>query len=417
MKKTLIVIGIFGLFLCIPAQSHETSKWKSIGPYGGSIEALAVNPQDANECFAVGNTSGGYIYWSKNGGNSWQGLYDFPDSVYDLAVDSTNPDILFALGSDHLYKSIDKGKSWSEKSFNHDVVTKNSKIALNLLNPNKIFIIGKDKANSKQVCILKSTDSAESWKRQVIGTVPMTIKGYNIAISPSNPNVLYSSAYYTESSGITYKSQLFKSTDGGQTWTNLSGEISNAVNAIAIDPFNPSKVYLGTNWEVIRSSDGGQTWEDSADYVYSKSLAVDRSNPDILYSGYNSCCYRSDDGGVHWKKYLCETIGSCNDLLPLPESLLYASDVGVYRSSNGGENWEGSHDGISKVCIKTVSITKTFPIKIYALPYDGEKLYVSEDFGITWNCPKGLDSCGSVAWIEAHPEDSEKAFISAAGGG
>ena len=417
MKKNVFLITMQILFLCLPAYPLENSKWKSIGPYGGSIEGLAVNPLNPNECFAIGNTSWGYIYWSKNGGKSWLYLYGFYDRVYDISVDPVTPEIIYVMGYYNLHKSVDKGKTWQKKPFGYGVVTKNSQVALNPMSPNKIYVVGKDKADFQKACILRSSDAAESWTRQVIHTAPSTIIGNDIAISPSNPDVLYASIYYIDSSSYSYKSRIFKSSNGGHTWTKLPGEISNAVNAIAIDPFNPDKIYLGTNWQVTRSSDGGQTWEESDDYVYSKSLAIDRNDPDILYSGYDNCCYRSEDGGIHWEKYRCNDLGSCKDLLLLGGKLLYASDVGIYASSDGAENWENSHDGISKVCIKAVSITKTFPTKIYALPVDGEKLYVSEDFGITWSCSEGLASCGILTWIESHPHNPEKAFIATSGGG
>ena len=416
-KVSFIFIVALALFLCLPVRGQDSSKWKAIGPYGGSIIALAVNPQNQNECFAIGNTSRGYIYWSKNRGGTWRSLYNFPSRVYDIGVDPIDPNHLFVLSIDSLFTSIDKGKSWSKKPFGYNVDTQNGKIILNTTDPDKLTVIGKDNTDSKKLYILNSMDGAESWTRQVIFTAPTSIRGTNIVISPSSPNVIYAMAYFAERSSIYYKSRLFKSTDGGKTWGMLPEEVGRAVNTMAIDPFVPEKIYVGTNWEVLRSSDGGQTWQDSEDYVYSRSLAIDPANPDILYSGYENCCYKSEDGGVHWEKYHCGELGSCRDLLTLTSNVLYASDIGIFASQDGGKNWEDSHTGISKVCIKTVSVTDSFPIKIFALPNDGEILYVSEDLGISWDCSEGLESCGRLNWIEARPDDPEMVFITTIGGG
>jgi photosystem II stability/assembly factor-like uncharacterized protein len=416
MKKTQFVFAILALFLCIQAQSQENSKWKSIGPFGGSIDALSVNPQNLNECFAIGNSSGSYIYRSTNGGRTWANLYEFSRPIYDMVVDPIDPDVLYVLSNEYLYKSIDNGKTWDVYPFDNDVVTRNGRLAINSRHPNTLYAIGKDANDYKKACILKSLDGAETWTSHSFFTAPDSLRDYSLAISRSNPNVLYSTLGFWEN--YTYESGcVFKSNDGGQSWEKSSETINHKINVIAVDPLKPNTVYIGTDFTVFRSTDGGQSWHQSEDYVYSTALLVDPTNTNIIYAGHDNCSYKSEDGGIHWTRYQCGNLGSCRDLLSLRDNILFASDIGIFRSSNRGENWEFSHKGISKICIKTVSTTDVFPTTMYALPYNGEKLYKSVDFGITWNCSEGLDNCGRISWVEAHPDDSEQAFITTLGGG
>jgi photosystem II stability/assembly factor-like uncharacterized protein len=418
MKKIhlLTVFVLLTIFLCVQAYSQENTKWKSIGPNGGSIQALAVNPQNLKECFAIGNSSGGYIFRSTNGGKDWTNLHEFPEDIYDIAVDPINPDILYLLSDGYLLKSTDKGKTWTDMPFSQSAVTRNSQLAINPRHPSALFVIGKDPSYYKKACFLQSSNGAKTWTSHTFFTAPSTIESYSLAISPSSPNVLYATIGWRDHYGSVVGC-VFKSSDSGQSWHESSDTLHHKINTITVDPLDPNKVYVGTNFTVFRSTDGGQDWHQSDGIVYSSALLIDPINTNILYAGHDNCSYKSEDGGIHWSRYRCENLGSCTDLLPLGNKILFASNNGIFASSNGGEDWEDSHEGISRICLKTVSVTDTTPITIFALPYNGEKLYISDDFGITWKFGKGLESCGSLSWVEAFPDNPEHIFISALGGG
>jgi hypothetical protein len=188
---------------------------------------------------------------------------------------------------------------------------------------------------------------------------------------------------------------VFKSTDGGHTWssaTSWDGENSNRVcpgwnniSALAIDPLNPSTVYATTSdcndqggflW---KSTDGGATWHNTKLNVgWAGSLAIDPQNPETLYAGAHAHgVAKSTDGGTTWEK-----LRSLPAFFPVtslvinpqnPSTLYAASSVirddnpgGVFKSTDGGATWSPFSDGLSNMTVLSLAIAPRGPETLYA---------------------------------------------------
>ncbi len=207
--------------------------------------------------------------------------------------------------------------------------------------------------------IYKSTDGGASWAAASTGIGDRNIAA--LAIDPVTPTTLYASStdFGLSDFGL---SGVFKSTDGGQSWTKLPVDqqtfLPGLVAAFAIDPQNTATIYAASGG-VLKSTDGGQSWTPgsglpaNADFT---SLVIDPQNPSTLYAGSTEGSisgvgiYKSIDGGVTWNAANSGIAGTTLDVLglaidPQNPANLYASletensTSGVYKSSNGGGSW------------------------------------------------------------------------------
>src|ERR1043165_2217054 len=238
--------------------------WRSIGPdRGGRSIAISGVRGRPNEGY-FGATGGG-LWKTTDAGENWTPVTDgqiTSASIGAVAVSETNGDIVWIgtgetcirgniMPGDGVYKSTDAGKTWSFIGFREaDAI---AKIRIHPKNPDVVFVasFGKYGGPSADRCVFKTTDGGKTW-RKVLYRDDKT-GAVDISIDPTNPDVMYAAlweAYRTEwtmSSGGP-GSGLFKSTDGGETWTELTrnpglpsgldGKI-----AVAVSPAAPSRVY------------------------------------------------------------------------------------------------------------------------------------------------------------------------------
>ncbi|MGH9786914.1 MAG: WD40/YVTN/BNR-like repeat-containing protein, partial [Terriglobia bacterium] len=173
-----------------------------------------------------------------------------------------------------------------------------------------------------------------------------------------------------------------KSTDGGASWNYWGAGLYPGLNALVIDPVNPSVLYggVGVSSEggVLKSTDGGATWKNSALWDAAVTiLALDRHNPNILYAGTERLfttpggfhgLYKSSDGGASWSSIneglttLVKSGAFITALLLAPNSsnILYAgaSGDGVYKSLDGGSNWFKFNDGLTNPDVRAMAVSQ-----------------------------------------------------------
>ncbi len=226
--------------------------------------------------------------------------------------------------------------------------------------------------------VWKTTDGGLIWENVSDGYFKRASVGA-IAVSPSDPNIIYVGMGETSiRSNVSHGDGVYKSTDGGKTWTHLGLEDTRHIAKVRIHPQNPDLVYVaalghahGPNAErgVYRSQDGGKTWEQilfRSDNAGAIDLALDPRNPRILYAcfwqalrlphtlisgGEGSAIFKSTDGGDTWSEITRNT-GLPKGLLgkigitvsPAKEgrvwTLVEAADGAVFRSDDGGETWQ-----------------------------------------------------------------------------
>jgi photosystem II stability/assembly factor-like uncharacterized protein len=263
------------------------------------VLTLAIDPSAPATLYA--GTSGGGVFKSSNGGGSWSAINVGLTAAYvgALAIDPSAPATLYAgTGDRGVFKSTDSGGTWT--AINNGLPTPYiDSLAINPAAPATLYV----GASGPEV--FKSIDSGSTWGRT--GAGPNDPWGYGstyaLAIDPLAPDTLYAATDY----------RLFKSTDGGGSWTAVATDtgLSGPFVAVAIDPANPNRLYAGARGRgVLESTDGGASWtamNAGLANLFVNALAIDPSNPARLYAG--------TDGGVY--EYLAVELPGDRRILPV----------------------------------------------------------------------------------------------------
>ncbi|MBC7843417.1 MAG: glycosyl hydrolase [Gemmatimonadaceae bacterium] len=344
-------------------------KWRNIGPDRGgrSIAASGVKGRP-NEAY-FGATGGG-LWKTTDGGDNWAPVTDgqlTSASVGAVAVSESNPDLVFIgmgesairgniMPGDGVYRSRDAGKTWTHVGFRESHAI--SKIRIHPTNPDIIFVasFGKYSVPSTERGIFKSIDGGTTWKRVLFRDD--STGGIDIAIDRANPNVMYASLWqafrreFQMSSGGP-GSGLFKSTDGGETWAEITrnpGMPKGLVGKIGVaaTAANSNRLYAlveNDSGGLFKSDDAGATWTlmNAARSIrqrafYYTHLFADHRNADVVYA-QNTSIFRSTDAGKTLTAIDGNSHGDWHDLWIDPDDpahLVVANDGGGAISTNTG---------------------------------------------------------------------------------
>jgi len=299
--------------------------------------------------------------------------------------------------------------------------------------------------------VWKTTDFGRTWK-PIFDDQPTGSVG-DVVVSPSNPNVLYvGSGEGLQRPDLSVGDGIYKSTDGGKTWTNTGLKNAQQIGGLAIDPKDENRVFVaalghpyGPNEErgVYRTVDGGKTWERvlyKDENTGAIQVTIDPNNSNILYAdmwagrqgpwengawnGKESGIFKSTDGGTTWKKLTTGLptteqglgrIGFC--IAPSNSNRLYATvDAGkyggIYRSDDAGESWtninaderlwgRGSDFAEVKVDPANADIVYTADVVVWK----------SMDGGKTWNAFRGAPGGDDYHRIWINPNDNKIILI------
>ena len=346
---------------------------RHIGPalMSGRINDLELHPSNPRILYA--GTAGGGVWKSNNGGATFNPIFDdHIQSIGAVTLDPNDPDNTIYVGTgetwtrnsvsvgDGLYKSVDGGINWDKIGFENS-----ERIANVIVNPNnsdEIFVgvLGGLWSDSDERGVYKSEDGGKTWT-QILYDGPSTGCA-DLAMDPTNPNILYASMWEFRRTGWSFnsggeKSALYKSVDGGKTWNKIhngfpEGKLGRL--AIAIAPSSPNILYTVIEAEkqeqkgLYKSLDGGDSWTQSNNDFgitvrpfYFSRIVVDPTNPDvILKAGLSGSISR--DGGETFKD-LGVMHSDIHDLafnIEDSDNIYAGTDGGVYRSWNGGTTFE-----------------------------------------------------------------------------
>ena len=350
----------------------KTYKWRSVGPDRGG-RSIAVSGVKGRPKEAYFGAVGGGLWKTTDGGDTWAPVTDgqvHSASVGAVAVSESNPDIVIIgmgetcirgniMAGDGVYKSSDGGKTWTHLGFERSENI--AKIRIHPTNPDIIFVaaFGKHSAPNAERGVYKSADGGKSFRRVLFRND--STAAIDITMDRTNPDVMYAAlweAYRTEftmSSGGA-GSGLFKSTDGGETWTEITrnpGMPTGLVGRIgvAVSPVNPNRVYAlveNAKGGLFKSDDAGATWSLMTDNrnvrqraFYYTHVIADSKNADVVYM-LNTSAFRSDDAGKTMTSVGNGTHGDFHDLWVDPDNaqhLVIGNDGGGSVSSTGGRAW------------------------------------------------------------------------------
>jgi photosystem II stability/assembly factor-like uncharacterized protein len=376
----------------IPIISDHPTGW--IGPFGGTIIVLAVDPTNPQVMYA--GTSGAGVFKSADGGSSWhsinRGLTNL--TVYSLAIDPKQPTTLYA-GTYHnqVYKSQDGGKlwTWSGSGIQDQAVVYS--IAIDPMTPTTLYASTRGISTNGTApwngVVYESIDAGLTWIPSLtnVGGIGLQDWVYSLAINPNAPNQVFAA---------THENGPFRSDDYGSTWHSIHNGINDpSGRAIVIhsQAENSSILYLGV-WHfdsVYKSINSGDLWTGANNGIPSVkvyNLAIDPYFADSVYlATFSHGLFKTTDGGVNW-----QSAGLQNELLytviinPSQANILFAgtSGNGLYRSKDFGSSWQRSDTGISNTIVTAVVDSPTNPDRIYASLY-GAGVYQTGNRGQTWD--------------------------------
>lgn len=387
--------------------SHRSS-WELAGPknIGGRITDIAIHPDNPSTMY-IGAASGG-IFKTTNGGFSWENVFhDAPViSIGALAIDPANQNVIYAgtgeanassysfIGNG-VYKSNDAGQTWDHIGLEYSAYI--GRILVDHSNSQRVFVAacGTLFTPNDQRGIYRSLDGGESWERVLF--VSDTTAGVDIVQHPSNPDILYASMWerrrgitYRRSHGIT--SGIYKTTNGGDTWTllenGLPGGSQKGRIGLAIAQNNPDIVYAFIDWlvgssyiaSVYKTTDGGQQWQQTNDGVlsginstfgwYFGQIRVDPSNDNRIWV-LGVDMYRSDNGGNSYTQiagyYNIDEIYVDQHAMwinPSTGFIVHGNDGGLYTSSDYGNTWNKINN-LPLTQFYTIEVDYLNPARIY----------------------------------------------------
>jgi photosystem II stability/assembly factor-like uncharacterized protein len=428
MKKIIFILPVAAVCVLLPIQSSRSAPgsdqketWKALGPYGGCVMGIAKNPKNPNELYAVASSGvpgQGQVFRSADGGSSWNrtGVNQYMCMAIDIAVNPVNPDIIYVLGHSSFYKSTDKGATFAEYYLEKAHFRR---IAVNPKKPSQIYASGSyDTDSGSCMAVFKSVDGGAHW------TIKKLEPGnsdwgdvYGLSVSPLNPNVIYACGSYRYlGSGERHK--VLKSTNAGDAWTNVTGPIKATPFAVLVHPKDVSKVYVATSDGIFRSSDGGASWssQSSPSSLQGGPLAVDSANSDILYSGSKDlkAFYKSTDGGMNWTESTRGIYGSCNGVCISGKKIFLGQTAGLFKSLNGGVSWKTSHKGMKATNVPAFALAPSSPNIIYA-EVASYAFLKSSNGGGTWQKMPDFYRCESILKFGVHPAHADVIYILAGG--
>jgi photosystem II stability/assembly factor-like uncharacterized protein len=390
------------------------SPWIPVGPLGGDIQGLAVNPTNPSEMYAAVSASPSRIYKSDDAGQTWSLKALLNTRLYHAAVAPSNPNIVYALGVLSVYKSTDRGATWKEYPLGASRNGYYGEIVVSRTNPALVYACGYYSYSAGNFCpaVFKSVDGAASWSVKALSSSSTSGYANALALDPGNDGVLYVGGYDSDGSKATMR--VFKSINGGDSWAEISGSIEGYPGSIAVDGNNTSRVYVATSWGVFRSENGGQTWAKNSGIVYAYAVAIDPANSNNLFAGYTAACYKSTDGGINWTQSSAGLYGNCSNLLFAPSLVYYASTTGIYKSSDGGVTWQASYSGISAAQVPALAVASSSPNVLYA-EVQGDGFFKSDSFGLSWQRLPDFYRCDAVRKIAVNPGDADSLFVLSGG--
>ena len=359
--------------LSVNPSSFDALHWRLIGPFRGG-RALAVTgvPTEPNH-FYFGAVDGG-VWESNDAGRTWVPVFDREGigSIGAIAVAPSDPKTIYvgtgeadmrsdiAYG-DGVYKSTDGGKSWA-----HLGLSDTKQIGAIVVDPHDanvayVAALGHPYGPNAERGVFKTTDGGRTWNKVLFKNADTG--AISLAMEPGNPNVVYAALWqtrrppwnvYPPSNGP--GSGLYKTSDGGATWTQLTQGLPPRVGhvGLSISAAAPHRVYANVDSPpdaggVFRSDDDGTSWtRTSADQRiwqrgwYFSGITADPRNPDVVYV-MNTAMYRSSNGGKNFTAILGDPTGDDYHTLwidPVDSSrMILGSDQGVVVSVNGAKTW------------------------------------------------------------------------------
>ena len=424
-------------------------RWRCVGPpRGGRVVAVAGHPTET-AVFYFGACAGG-VWKTDDGGQYWHNISDGyfkTAAVGDIAVSESDPNVIYVGTGEHtirldvshgdgVYKSTDGGQSWVNVGLQD---TRHiAKIRIHPQNPDLVYVaaLGHAFGPNEERGVFRSKDGGQNWEKVLY--VSEKAGAVDLTMDPNNPRILYAATYemvrhfWTLESGGP-DSAIYKSTDGGDTWTKISHnpglpEGTMGRIGVVVSPAQSGRVWAIMDalpdGGVFRSDDGGDTWQLTSDNRdlrarpwYYGHIFADPQDANTVYV-LNLRMWKSVDGGKNFSEM--GTPHGDNHALWIdpcdPRRMVQGNDGGACVTFNGGTSWSSIYNQLTAQFYH-VATDNQFPYRLYGTQQDNSSISVPSRTGvgtITWaHCyPAGTGESGHIA---VHPENPDIVYVGAVG--
>ncbi|TAK63035.1 MAG: glycosyl hydrolase, partial [Bacteroidetes bacterium] len=427
---------------------YNKMKWREIGPFRGGRSVAVAGHRDQPNTFYFGATGGG-IWKTENGGETWLNVSDGylkVGIVGALAVAESDPNVIYAgtgeacirgnaMPGEGIYKSDDAGKTW--KFIGLKDAQTISKICVHPKNENLVYVaaLGHAFGTNPERGVFRSNDGGKTWQKILFKND--STGAVDLMLDPNNARVLYAALWQANRNPWSMTSGgkgsgLWKSTDGGDTWNDIThneGLPKGVVGkiGIAVSGAKRDRVWASVEADeggLFRSDDGGKTWTKMNDdrrirqraWYYSH-IYADPKNSELVYI-LNVGFSKSTDGGKTLTGVRTPH-GDNHDLWINPDNplcMIEANDGGANVTYNGGQTW--TEQDIPTAQFYHVVLDHQFPYNIYGAQQDNSTVRIpsrTTGFGIDetdWYAVAG----GESGYIAPHPTDPDVTYGGSYGG-
>lgn len=384
-------------------------KYRNIGPTrGGRSTAVAGIPSQSN-VFFLGATGGG-VWKTDDGGNSWNNITDGQISVGSIGsirvapsdanviyvgTGSADPRGNVSIGKG-MYKSTDAGKNWALMGLEKGGQI--GRIEIHPQNPDVVFaaVLGNPFAYNPERGVYRSKDGGKTWERVLF--VNDKTGAMDLVMDPNNPRILYAGMWQVQRKPWTLidggpDGGVYQSKDGGDTWKKLEDGLPTGVTGkigIAVSPANSDRVWVlvetpeDEKGGLFRSDDGAKTFkringdrELRTRHWYYTHVFADPKDPETVYVN-NVNFWKSTDGGTTFAN-IRVLHGDCHDLWINPNNtniMIHSNDGGAHITYNGAKTWSTVYN-IPTSEFYRVEVDNAFPYRVYGCQQDNSSISVS----------------------------------------
>ena len=437
--------------------------WRNLGPFRAGRVAAVSAPVGGGGVFYIGLPAGG-VWKTTSAGATWYPIFDAikdVSSIGSIDVAPSDPDVIYVGTGDiitggginegnGMYKSTDAGTTW--RHIGLDATRQIPTILVDPKDPNVVLIgaQGNAHAKNKERGVYRSTDGGATWTQTLFVNDSTGLQ--KLARAFDTPNVVFATtvAHYTPPPppgppqapafgggrggpqvGPT-NTKLFKSTDGGVTWSEIAGHglprLTGKMWVAVANKTNAQRVYVIGDWGLYRSDDGGATWKQMAaddprirngQGGYNCGVYVDPENPDLVYT-LNTASYVSHDGGNTFTGFKGAPGGDDPQQMWIDPTngkrILFGYDQGAIVSLDGGTTWSSWYNQSTEQ-IYHLSTDTSFPYWVYGTQQDAGAIRTRSrgDLGeitpLDWNPVPGWE------WGTIIPDPLNPNIVYASGSG
>jgi photosystem II stability/assembly factor-like uncharacterized protein len=430
-----------------PAMYQELH-WRMIGPFrGGRTVAISGVPGQPNVFYMAPNNGG--VWKTTDFGHTWNPIFDdqpndeqHSGSIGALAVAPSNPNTIY-VGSgeglrrpdlsvgDGIYKSTDAGRTWQHLGLRD--AQQIASIVVDPKDPNRLFVAaqGHPYGSNPERGVFRSLDGGQTWRKVLYKDE--NVGGMDLAFDPRNSQVIFASMWASRrppwTTGLGMRgpgSGLYKSTDGGNNWRQLTKGLPGESEGIGrigqtVSPSDAERMYAWVNAKkgsgIYRSDDAGESWQQVNDEerIFGRGddfgcVRVDPRNKDVIYVA-NTSTYRSTDAGKNFTAIKGAPGGDDYHTIwinpEIPDIIALGVDQGATISVNGGETWSSWYNQPTAQLYHVITDNE-FPYWVYGGQQESGSVGTASrsDFGeITFRdwTTLGVEEYGYVAPDPLHP--------------